>query len=145
MKNKNQLEKLDRLLDEISDRLHNEPCPPMPDELIAAPNLDSKIKVATRETKRLIHPGWWLTAAAAVVIACILIGLPQFGRQVVKSDPGVGSHEPGGISIQNLATLEPFASIEQDINEMETEIGRLKKEAALLDAYRKANSLIAQR
>jgi len=147
----------DPVMDEITSRLRTEPVPPIPDELFQATFTDLKTNQdSIASNKRL---GWFeiscMAGAAAVLVAVGWMSLIWMG----STDPpdrradheGVESvDEPQlagrtDVIVKNLASLEPFADLEQEIREMEKELASLKREATMLDAYRKANSLLANK
>ena len=144
MKQKNSDDRLGNLLDEIASRLGNEPCPPMPQAIHDGLTTTHPAPV---ETKRSIKPGhlWSLAAAGSLLIACLVFGYVRLRPVVVEENrKSPLSGQAPQVVIQNLDSLKPYASLENELAAMKTEVTQLKKEAALLDALHKADSLIAQ-
>ena len=93
------------------------------------------------------------TIAATLLVVLAVTKFAGTSERVVddksKRNP---SHEKGKhsgkepveqITVENLLALRPFEALEADVDEMRSEIEQLKKKAALLDARRKAELMIA--
>jgi hypothetical protein len=72
-----------------------------------------------------------------------LPGNQRVAQQVTAVE---GTTEPteSGVAIVALAQLKPYAQLDRNLDEMEQEIAELKGRVALLDLYRKTESLLAQ-
>ena len=139
---------VEHVLEESLKRVRQQPVPTMPAELLqpkATEQLVSEHSVAEASSDQNRWRLAGMVAAASVVVAVGCWTLLQWS-ETQQSSPVA---EDSSIVITNepipLADFKPFASLEKNLDQMETEIADLRKEAELLDATRKINSMMVMK
>lgn len=133
----------DELLDQVIARLRNEPVPEMPGELTLAPPLAARrwkrhASIVSGLAASLLIATWWRWSAEQ--------GPEQQGPgapapavvQRAETDP----REPL-VVVRTIDLAEPLTRLEAKLTAIDAEIVALRRRAALLDARRKAEELVA--
>jgi hypothetical protein len=129
----------DELLDRIIARLRSESVPAMPAEFTPRRAVQSP---------RLIR-----YAAAAGVVAASILGYVVMHLQAPKSgeppapfvaDDSLVERIESGVVVKPVDLTAPLAELEAGLASMDAQIDELRKQAALLDARRRANAMLAQ-
>ncbi len=125
----------DNLLDQIVARLRTEPVPEMPAELASIERRGDRTWV------------WYGLAAGALAasIAAMAAWSPQQeerGDARVVARPRAKSDSE--VAVQAVDLSAPFKQIESQLDGLGEEIRELKAQAALVDARRKADELLAR-
>jgi len=128
-----------RLLDEIIVHLRSEQVPEMPTEL------------ATSRTSKPRSWPWYLVPIAA--LAASIVGVLVWYSYAVQSlaprvpmqvqHPSTDIRE-SGVIVQTVDLAKPLTQLETNLASMDVEIAELQRKAALLDARRTADELLAQ-
>jgi hypothetical protein len=155
----------DQLLDQIASHLRSQPVPEMP----ALPEFGgrtSEVSSRKSEIERRRSGRWWL--AAAVALAASLVGVLiwqelskvrlERGESEVAAQPLPGGDqprpetdvlpptpEPPPVTRLAVDLAQPLDQLSAGLDAVDAEIAELRTRAALLDARRKADSLLASR
>lgn len=155
----------DQLLDQILGHLRSQPVPEMP----ALPEVGGRTsEVESGRSKAKRGSGRWWLAAAAIGLAASLVGVliwqelskvrlergapevavqPLPGGDQPAAEPDTLPPTPESPPVTRLAVdlAQPLDQLSTGLDAVDAEIAELRTRAALLDARRKADSLLASR
>jgi hypothetical protein len=162
----------DKLLDQILGHLRSQPVPEMP---ALSEVGDRRSEVGGRKSevgsgRSTVGRGsgrWWL-AVAAIGVAASLVGilvwqelskvrleheapevavhpLPGGDQELPEVDPLPPMPEPAPVTRLTVDLTQPLDQLSAGLDAVDAEIAELRTRAALLDARRKADSLLASR
>jgi hypothetical protein len=145
----------DARLDAIASQLREQTVPPVPSELLRAPAPAGEVSAQERgasSSRRVLLAS---LATAATILLAVWWGwtgvpdnqsAPRHRRIAEQSTSRQDTFRPSdlGVSVVALRQLKPYAKLDRDLDGMEKEIAELNRRVALLDVYRRTESLLAK-
>ncbi len=134
------------LLDRVASRLRDTPVPSVPPELLEGDTAGA-LRVKPKTPRRAIRSvALGLSVAAAVLVVATWIAWQQLRPRDVQPEI-VEDPRPPRTAVVTVVTplsdLEPYSELERKLDSMTAEIATLRQQADLLDAYQRANELLA--
>lgn len=125
-------------LDEIILRLRDQSVPPVPSGLLDTElvRVNSGPEPKSRRSALIA-----LVVLAATLLFALALPISRMGP--VVGDKPV-SQDVSPVSVVPVVRLDPYQDVEDELNQMQSEIAELKRRAELLDVYRKTESLLAR-